>query len=372
MKRLKLLSAVVQMLALAAGCVHAETYQLSRSVTMSATGYADGMPVRIRSDAITVLGADDEGRAVAYASRQLFCVPFEVLGGISEVFASAELTPLSEIPTLKKGDKSDDVAEVQRGLITLGYLEDDADGAYGNVTKKAVNAFQKDYGLTQTGDVDAITRQLLLSFTAEAIPVELPPVEGGEGSGEDVIVLADEKWLEDLDERTEADLSPMSQKGLSFEYDDIGGTGFVGNGSEVSWQNGEGYTDLDSYGFTFVFGFNVTVDAKGAATVRPAANIENESVRRPLMQTVILKSGDLRSTLKVTGAAASLAGSHSREKGTLNLNADACALLAQCAEAGELKLRVQGKYESFDFEVPNEKLGDIAAIGEIGRALLAG
>lgn len=55
--------------------------------------------------------------------------------------------------TLKKGDKGDDVAELQRKLIALGYDlgPDGADGDYGSKTTAAVKAFQKDQGLIQDG-----------------------------------------------------------------------------------------------------------------------------------------------------------------------------------------------------------------------------
>lgn len=55
--------------------------------------------------------------------------------------------------TIKKGDKGDNVKEVQELLIAQGYLEGDADGAFGAKTEAAVLAFQQAKGLDATGIV---------------------------------------------------------------------------------------------------------------------------------------------------------------------------------------------------------------------------
>jgi hypothetical protein len=54
---------------------------------------------------------------------------------------------------LKKGDKGDDVKELQRDLMQLGYKlpRYGADGDFGNETEKAVKAFQADHHLTADG-----------------------------------------------------------------------------------------------------------------------------------------------------------------------------------------------------------------------------
>ena len=55
--------------------------------------------------------------------------------------------------TLKKGDKGDDVKELQADLITLGYSlpKYGADGDYGKETEEAVKAFQLGHGLPDDG-----------------------------------------------------------------------------------------------------------------------------------------------------------------------------------------------------------------------------
>ena len=54
---------------------------------------------------------------------------------------------------MKNGTRGEDVREIQEMLISLGYLEDGADGIFGVKTEGAVLAFQKDHGLDATGMV---------------------------------------------------------------------------------------------------------------------------------------------------------------------------------------------------------------------------
>ena len=69
--------------------------------------------------------------------------------------------------TCQPGDKGDAVRNVQKRLIKLGYLSGSADGDYGNMTKKAVQAFQKRNGLNVTGSVNSRTLSALNSSGAK-------------------------------------------------------------------------------------------------------------------------------------------------------------------------------------------------------------
>ena len=68
--------------------------------------------------------------------------------------------------TCQQGDRGDAVRRVQKRLIALGYLEGSADGSFGNMTKNAVMAFQKNNGLSQTGRVNSSTLDRLNSSGA--------------------------------------------------------------------------------------------------------------------------------------------------------------------------------------------------------------
>ena len=70
--------------------------------------------------------------------------------------------------TCQQGDNGDAVRNVQKRLITLGYLASgSADGSYGNQTKNAVMEFQKNNGLSQTGRVNSSTLEKLNSSNAK-------------------------------------------------------------------------------------------------------------------------------------------------------------------------------------------------------------
>ena len=64
------------------------------------------------------------------------------------------------------GDIKDDIKKVQNRLEALGYFNEEKSGYYGEVTQKAVKAFQKANKLTQSGNCDYKT--LILMFSAKA------------------------------------------------------------------------------------------------------------------------------------------------------------------------------------------------------------
>ena len=80
--------------------------------------------------------------------------------------------------TLKKGDKTAAVTELQTQLMELGYLAiDEPTQYYGNATKYAVELFQRQHALQQDGIAGAETQNLL--FSADAKPYVM--YEGAEG-----------------------------------------------------------------------------------------------------------------------------------------------------------------------------------------------
>jgi len=68
--------------------------------------------------------------------------------------------------TLKNGDKSDDVAKVQKRLIELGYLTGTVDGYFGDGTEAAIRAFEAAYGREQTGVATVLLQTYLFSKNA--------------------------------------------------------------------------------------------------------------------------------------------------------------------------------------------------------------
>ena len=72
---------------------------------------------------------------------------------------------------LKKGDQGEDVAELQRMLIEMGFLDDTADGAYGSNTESAVRLFQTYCGLKETGKADDTLLSMVFDLYATAFGV---------------------------------------------------------------------------------------------------------------------------------------------------------------------------------------------------------
>jgi peptidoglycan hydrolase-like protein with peptidoglycan-binding domain len=62
---------------------------------------------------------------------------------------------------LKYGSKGIEVTELQKRLISEGYLSATANGTFGPATESAVKAFQKAHGLEQLGSVGPGTRAAL-------------------------------------------------------------------------------------------------------------------------------------------------------------------------------------------------------------------
>ena len=65
-------------------------------------------------------------------------------------------------PTLSMGSSGSAVAQLQRALISLGYLSGNADGIYGSATAAAVRSFQQKKGIDADGVIRADTWAALL------------------------------------------------------------------------------------------------------------------------------------------------------------------------------------------------------------------
>lgn len=71
--------------------------------------------------------------------------------------------PLSGLASLKRGDKGNEVKQLQQLLSDLGFLNDKVDGDFGKNTEAAVKELQKYWGVEQTGvfqdyDMETLTR----------------------------------------------------------------------------------------------------------------------------------------------------------------------------------------------------------------------
>ena len=99
-------------------------------------------------------------------------------GEVIDVKAQAEATatpePKVNYNTLSKGDKSDEVVNMQNRLIELGYMTDAADGDFGSKTQTAVKIFQQVAGLTVNGIADSDTLNALYADDAPRADLAIP------------------------------------------------------------------------------------------------------------------------------------------------------------------------------------------------------
>ena len=65
------------------------------------------------------------------------------------------------------GSRGDDVQKLQERLIELGYLDDDADGIFGQNTQNAITAAQQQAGMSETGVADDAFQKYIYSDEAQ-------------------------------------------------------------------------------------------------------------------------------------------------------------------------------------------------------------
>lgn len=125
-------------------------------------------------------------------AKLLSATSISELSSIGTQIAAAQPTatpapsdPPTTYVTLQKGMKnSTAVQTLQARLIELGYLNDKADGAFGNNTLEAVKAFQKAAGLTVDGVATAEVQTALYALDAPEAPTPTPdPAATGSPDG---------------------------------------------------------------------------------------------------------------------------------------------------------------------------------------------
>lgn len=324
--------------------------------TFTVVNVEDGTEFEVTADSFILLGATDDGMVEIYVNDTLAFVNQEELVKLAPEFGMIEIPVLSQIETLRGGSNREVVREFQQALFDLGYLTSEPDGLFGNQSRQAVSAFQELMGIPMTGEGDPVTRQLVHALTT------------GELSLADVVT--DSERVADLVARCEvADMSPLLSLPLTVEYDDITATSFIAVGDPFTVTKDDG-SDLENYEFTVQFGF-ITTEEEGVVTFKPRTRVVFTAVRQPLLQKIYLKSGELRNNRGVTSTVSTVSGSKSVETCLFLYVAASADVLSQVAQAGELQVRLAGKYENYDFNLPAEMLPVIEGYGKVVAQLLA-
>ena len=90
------------------------------------------------------------------ASGSTTTKPSSIQGDVDIIFTSTSTTKV--VSLLQVGSKGAEVVALQKVLIKLGLLNTDPTGYFGNQTKLALMAYQKQNGIHASGKVDFATR----------------------------------------------------------------------------------------------------------------------------------------------------------------------------------------------------------------------
>lgn len=327
------------------------------ALTATAQRVADESAVDVSAEAFQLLGLDEDGMFLIFANGQFLRVGPEAVQDVVNAIGAEAVEGLprrGQFQPLNRGSRGDDVAALQQNLITLGYLSGGADGSFGGQSERAVTAFQNAMGLEENGVADELLQMLVASMTQSAVSV--------------VSKAAVEDTFAVITGKTDANLSRAIELGMRVDYDDIAGVGLIDHGAVVEYSV-PAASDIDQRTFTLDFGLGIRQAEDGAVAVTPVVALSCLGVQRPMMQEIILKSGDERHTFAIESLQSSLSGVRTVEKSTVELTPAAVEMLANASEEGELKIRLGCKYDAYDITVSPESLQKISEVGEAALAL---
>ena len=325
--------------------------------TLAAVSEADGAEVSLDVQQYQLLGYDENGNYLIFADQGFYAVAPEELSGVVALLdaeATAQLGSVEGMEPVSRGTKNDAVQAFQAAMIAIGALNGVADGNFGPGTEAAVQAFQTAQGLEPTGIADGRLQLLAISMAQPAQEIEVP--------------MSPEEMYAAIADRTDVDMQVLYESGLVLDYDDMTGVGFITDGQTLDFDV-SGDSDLDRYQLTARFGLLVKDREDGTVSIEPAVQVSCLCVRRPVLESIIVKSGTKRGTATIDDLSATLEGVNSLEQGTALLNEGMVAALAGAAEAGELKLRFGGRYNSFDVQVNREALASLSRIGDVAQRM---
>ncbi len=140
----------------------------AHSLNMRASASTTAKIIRVLKEGATVnvLSRSGNWYKISYDGRTGYVAKNYLKIGSSSKKTTPKSTESSD-GTCSVGDKGEAVKIVQKKLKSLGYYTGSIDGDYGNGTKKAVLAFQKNNGLKQTGNVNSATLKKLKSGNAK-------------------------------------------------------------------------------------------------------------------------------------------------------------------------------------------------------------
>ena len=324
------------------------------TMTLPVTGLDDAVETELELGEFQLVAANEDGSYLIYADHRFYNVDAAALQSLLAADLP-EVEPLGGLETLNRGRITEGVARLQEALVALGYLEGVADGDFGGGTERAVKAFQAAEGMEETGVADERLQRLVQSMVAEAIEIE-PVVEP-------------EVMYAVIAGRTSVDLQPIMDSGLILDYDDMVGEGFISDSTGISF-DGSGDSDIEKYRLNVRFGLLARENELGNVDLLPAAKVSCLCVRRPVLNGLMVKAGAFRGAADIESLEATLSGVDSLETGMVLLDENMVNALAAAEEAGELKLRLTGQYNTFDFVADDAQLATLSNIGRLAQQIL--
>ena len=173
-------------------------------IGLAAEYSARTLPVGARSDSFAALVREGNDSTITYASSNATIASVSAAGVIKgltlgtavitatagEFTASCTITVNGNYPTLRRGSSGQAVRNLQQRLSDLGYITGSVDGSYGPMTEFAVLCFQKNLGLTMTGNADhALQIALQADSAPAAAAIQTPGILQPGDSGEAVLVF---------------------------------------------------------------------------------------------------------------------------------------------------------------------------------------
>ena len=360
MNKMKMIMSRVLVLALIcwAGTAGAASIQISNGpVSLTAVSLTDGEEFKATADTLQIAGTYADGDCLVRIGNRVGRVSADALEKaliLSEGIDALALTVIDE-NTAPLGDsaKGKPVSQLQVALRTLGYFSGTAGGTMDKKTREAITAFQQAVGLEASGEADIVTRLLAEAMAEE--PVEMEGMPDPEALYAPIIG------------KTDADLTVLMESGLRMEYDEMSGNGFISDGNTMT-VDASGTSDLEKYEVTVRIGLATWEDG-GKAGIVPAILYRCVCVRRPVMTGATVKAGEYRGSAATDALSAGLEGLYTVEEGRVLLTEEMAQALAAAEQTGELKIRIEGMYRSFDLEASADMLEGLAKIGEVALSL---
>lgn len=266
---------------------------------------------------------------------------------LADVLDLSALPDVENVEHIDHGRKGDDVLALQQNLVTLGYLESEPDGDYGRGTRKAVEAFQNDHGIKDTGDADVLTLLLIESFAngVTEMTAERDPSRPFEIIAKDIPI----------------DYSPLYDCKRKIEYDDLTGEGFITIGEPAVYENSAA-SDLNRSKCTMTFGYRLNGIAH---TCIPAVIVVCEGARRPYIKSLLTKAGDARLEIPAVYTTSEATGPVSIETAIFELNSEQIAAFKDVSDI--IQIRVVGELIQYDVKAEGEA---VRFWGEAGEQLI--